>query len=119
VDVENGGNTQGLASEVQDALVKDGYVAGAVGNAAALRTTEVLYGTGGATSATYIASLFKVTATASATIAAGHVEIMLGSDATLAEASGTPAASSSAVAIPTAGAQGGAVNAKNGIPCVN
>jgi len=120
LDVYNGGNIQGLASEVQDALVKDGYQAGAVGNApAALTTTEVLYGTGGATSASYIASLFKVTATASATVAAGHVEIMLGSDATLAEVSGTPSASSSAVAIPTTGAQGGAVNAKNGIPCVN
>jgi LCP family protein required for cell wall assembly len=120
LDVYNGGNTQGLASEVQDALVKDGYQAGAVGNApTALTTTEVLYGTGGATSASYIASLFKVTATASATVAAGHVEIMLGPDATLAEVSGTPSASSSAVAIPTTGAQGGAVNAKNGIPCVN
>jgi hypothetical protein len=120
VDVSNGGNIQGLASEVQDALVKDGYQAGAVGNApTALTTTEVLYGTGGATSASYIASLFKVTATASATVAAGHVEIMLGPDATLAEVSGTPSASSSAVAIPTTGAQGGAVNAKNGIPCVN
>ena len=120
LDVYNGGNIQGLASEVQDALVKDGYVAGSVGNApAALTTTEVLYGTGGATSATYIASLFKVTATASATTAAGHVEVELGSDATLAEVSGTPSASSSAVAIPTTGAQGGAVNAKNGIPCVN
>jgi len=120
VDVSNGGNIQGLASEVQDALVKDGYQAGAVGNApTALTTTEVLYGTGGAISASHIASLFKVTATASATVAAGHVEIMLGSDATLSEVSGTPSASSSAVAIPTTGAQGGAVNAKNGIPCVN
>jgi LCP family protein required for cell wall assembly len=120
VDVQNGGNTQGLATEVQDALVKDGYQAGAVGNApTALTTTEVLYGTGGATSASHIASLFKVTATASATVAPGHVEIELGSDATLAEVSGTPSASSSAVAIPTSGAQGGAVNAKNGIPCVN
>jgi LCP family protein required for cell wall assembly len=120
VDVENGGNIQGLASEVQDALVKDGYQAGSVGNApTALTTTEVLYGTGGATSAKYIASLFKVTAAASATVPAGHVAIELGSDATLAEVSGTPSASSSTVAIPTTGAQGGAVNAKNGIPCVN
>jgi LCP family protein required for cell wall assembly len=120
LDVENGGNIQGLASEVQDALVKDGYQAGSVGNApTALTTTQVLYGTGGAASATYIASLFKVTAAASATVAAGHVLIELGSDATLAEVSGTPSASSSAVAIPTTGAQGGAVNAKNGIPCVN
>ena len=66
-----------------------------------------------------IAALFKVSATASTTVAAGHVQVLLGADATLAEVSGTPAPSSSAVAIPTTGAQGGAVNAKTGIPCVN
>jgi hypothetical protein len=62
-----------------------------------------------------------VTATASSSVAAGHVEVMLGADATLPTASGTPAASTPAVPvpIPTSGAQGGAVNADNGIPCVS
>ena len=119
VDVYNGGNTQGLAGQVQAALVKDGYKAGLLGNTAALATTEVLYGTGSAASASKIAALFKVSATASTTVAAGHVQVLLGADAALAEVSGTPAPSSSAVAIPTSGAQGGAVNATNGIPCVN
>jgi LCP family protein required for cell wall assembly len=119
VDVYNGGNIQGLAGQVQAALVKDGYKAGQLGNTAALTTTEVLYGAGSAANASKIAALFKVPATASATVAAGHVQVLLGADATLAEAGGTPTASSSAVPIPTSGAQGGAVNATNGIPCVD
>jgi LCP family protein required for cell wall assembly len=119
VDVYNGGNTGGLAGEVSAALVKDGYRAGLVQNATALTTTEVTYGSGASTSAAHIAALFGVTATASSAVAAGHVQLMLGADATLAEASGTPASSSSPVAAPTSGAQGGAVNAKNGIPCVD
>ena len=119
VDVYNGGNTAGLAGQVSTALVKDGYRAGLVQNTSALTTTQVTYGTGASASAAKVASLFHVTATASATVTAGHVEVMLGADATLAEVSGTPAPSSSAVPIPTSGAQGGAVNAKNGIPCVD
>ena len=61
---------------------------------------------------------------ASSSVAAGHVEVVLGADAALpASAPATPSATSSGsgspVAIPSTGAQGGAVNAKNGIPCVN
>ena len=120
VDVYNGGNTQGLAGLVSAALVKDGYKAGRIANTSALTTTQVLYGTGSAASASKIASLFGVKATASSTVAAGHVQVMLGADATTVPgASAAPTASSSAVAIPTTGAQGGAVTAKNGIPCVD
>ena len=81
VDVYNGGSTPGLAGQVSTALVKDGYKAGQIGNTSALTTTEVLYGTGSAASASKIASLFGVTATASSTVAAGHVEVMLGANA--------------------------------------
>ncbi len=119
VDVYNGGSTEGLAGQVSTALAKDGYQAGQIGNTGALATTEVLYGTGSAASASKIAALFGVTATASSTVAAGHVEVMLGANATVPGASVSPTASSSAVPIPTTGAQGGAVNAKNGIPCVD
>jgi hypothetical protein len=115
--VYNGGNTAGLAGEVSTALVKQGYTAGQIADTSALSTTEVLYGTGASASASKIASEFSVTATASSTVAAGHVEVMLGADSTLPATSATP--SSSAVAIPTTGAQGGAVTAKDGIPCVN
>jgi LCP family protein required for cell wall assembly len=122
VDVYNGGNTQGLAAEVSAGLVKAGYKAGKVGNASSpLSTTEVVYGKGASAAAAQIASQFGVTATANAAVAAGHVEVLLGAAATLpsslATATATP--SSSVVPIPTTGAQGGAVQAKNGIPCVN
>jgi hypothetical protein len=46
---------------------------------------------------------------------------MLGGNAAVpgASPSSSSSSSSSAVAIPTTGAQGGAVNAKNGVPCVD
>jgi LCP family protein required for cell wall assembly len=130
VDVYNGGNTPGLAGQVSAALVKDGYLAGKVGNTSPLTTTEVQYGTGAAANAGQIASLFGVTATASSTVAAGHVEVLLGADATVPAGSASAStsstsdspsssASSSVTAIPSTGAQGGLVNAKNGIPCVD
>jgi LCP family protein required for cell wall assembly len=117
VDVYNGGNTPGLAGQVSTALVQQGYQAGQIANTSALSTTQVLYGTGASASASQIASEFSVTATASSTVAAGHVEVMLGTDATVPSTS--PTSSSSAVAIPTSGAQGGAVTARDGIPCVS
>jgi LCP family protein required for cell wall assembly len=120
VDVYNGGNTQGLAAEVSAALVKEGYKAGKVANASSpLSTTEVLYGAGSAASAANIASMFNVTATASAEVAAGHVEVLLGASAPVPSASASATPSSSPVPIPTTGAQGGAVTAQDGIPCVN
>jgi LCP family protein required for cell wall assembly len=123
VDVYNGGNTQGLAGQVRAALVKDGYTAGQVGNIGPLATTEVLYGAGASDGASKIASQFNVTATASSTVAAGHVKVLLGADATLpasgATTSPSPSPSSSPTAVPTTGPEGGTVSAKNGIPCVN
>jgi LCP family protein required for cell wall assembly len=119
VDVYNGGQTQGLAAAVSAALVKEGYKAGQVGNTTPQTTTEVLYGTGGAANAKTIASLFNVTATASTTVAAGHVEILLGAGASMPDIGSSATPSSSAVPIPSTGAQGGAVGATDGIPCVN
>jgi LCP family protein required for cell wall assembly len=118
VDVYNGGSTPGLAGQVSAALVKDGFTAGLVGNTGALAATQVLYGAGSATSGGQIAKLFGVSATASTQVAAGHVQVMLGGNATVPGAA--PSSSASApTAIPTTGAQGGAVSAKNGIPCVD
>jgi len=122
VDVYNGGTIPGLAAEVSAALVKDGYQAGKIANASSpLTTTEVLYGSGTSASASKIASLFNVTATASSAVPAGQVEVMLGASATLQQVTATPSPSSpsSAVTIPTTGPQGGSVSAQNGIPCVN
>jgi LCP family protein required for cell wall assembly len=122
VDVLNGGNTPGLAGQVSAALAKDGYTAGQVGNATSpLTATEVLYGTGASAAAGQIASMFNVTASASSTLAAGHVEVMLGADATLpaAAASSSAPPSTSPTAVPSTAPGAGTVNAKNGIPCVN
>ena len=117
VDVYNGGSTPGLAGDVSAALVKDGFKAGQVSNTTALPATQVLYGTGAAASGAKIASLFGVSATASATVAPGHVQVNLGATARVPGAPASP--SNSATALPTTGAQGGAVIAKNGIPCVD
>ena len=128
VDVLNGGNTQGLATQVSTALVQAGYKAGTVGNTAARATTEVLYGAGAQGSADALASSFNVTAQPSKTLPAGHVEILLGADTTSTPSFGAGTSSSStstASGSPTPTAQssynaaGGAVNAVNGIPCVN
>jgi hypothetical protein len=117
VDVYNGGSTPGLAGDVSTALVKDGFTAGQVSNTTAVTATQVLYGTGAAASGAKIASLFGVSATASAAVAPGHVQVNLGATARVPGATASP--SNSATALPTTGAQGGAVIAKNGIPCVD
>jgi LCP family protein required for cell wall assembly len=130
VDVLNGGAASGLARQISQALTAAGYKAGEVSNTAAHSATEVVYGAGGQASAEKIASSFSgVTATASSTVAAGHVQLILGPDATSVPAglgsatsapsvSPTPGATSSA----SNGGAGGTVSVKAsapyGIPCV-
>jgi len=84
VDVYNGGTTQGLATSVSQALVALGYKAGAVADAStqskAVETgTQVFYGAGASANASTIATQFGTTALADASLAAGHVEVLLGS----------------------------------------
>jgi LCP family protein required for cell wall assembly len=122
VEVYNGGSSPGLAGQVSSALVQAGYIAGTVGNTTARSTTEVLYGTGVEGSADAIATDFGVSAQSSSTVKAGHVEILLGNDATAvpsAISSASPGASSSASDSSGNDANGGTVNASDGIPCVN
>jgi LCP family protein required for cell wall assembly len=122
VDVLNGGNTAGLAARVSAALVKAGYRAGEVSNTSSRATTAVLYGAGASASAKKIAGLFGVTAAASTSVAAMHVEILLGASAvmpTMSNATAVSPSSSPSVVIPSTGPQGGAVHAKDGIPCVD
>ena len=137
VDVLNGGYTAGLAGQVSEALVAAGYRAGQVGNATSQSATEVLYGAGSsnAANAANIAAAFGVRATASSSVAAGQVEIVLGAGVTAVPsfAASSPASSPSSAsssASPSSasssasnnGAAGGAVsvtaNAPYGIPCV-
>ncbi len=124
VDVFNGGATTGLAGRVSAALARAGYRAGTVGNTSYRTTTAVLHGAGASANASKIAVMFGVAAVASTSVAAGHVEILLGVGATVPNIS-TPAVSTPSpprtpsVVIPTTGPQGGAVTAQNGIPCVD
>lgn len=138
VNVENGGAPAGTAGKVLDALVAKGYQEGGPATDASTdqSLTTVTYGSGAAGNAAQIASDFNVTATASSSVPAGHVLVILGG-ATLAvpQALGGPAATpaptssagassaGSASASASSSAPDGdaitvAPNAKDGIPCV-
>jgi LCP family protein required for cell wall assembly len=123
VDVFNGGNTAGLAGRVSAALVKAGYRAGQVSDTAYRTSTAVLYGPAARANAGRIAALFGVKAAPGTSVAAGHVEIMLGASATLPHISpsggGSSKPSHGSTGSNSSGPQGGAVIAKDGIPCVN
>jgi hypothetical protein len=135
VDVYNGGSTGGLADGISQALADKGYKAGAVTNAAAQSQavssgTQVFYGSGASANAAKIADYFGATAKSVSSLPAGHVEVLIGTGATvvpssLAPAASTPVASASSSSTSSAGnngAAGGAVTvkakAKYGIPCV-
>jgi LCP family protein required for cell wall assembly len=120
VDVFNGGQVNGLAHLVSSALTSDGYRAGQIGNTAQRATTEVLYGNGAQPGAAQIARLFGVSAVANSTVPAGHVQVLLGADARASSVNAVSRQSPSpSSVIPSTGPQGGAVAAKDGIPCVN
>jgi LCP family protein required for cell wall assembly len=119
VDVLNGGDTAGLAGRVSAALASAGYRAGRVGNTGYRTATAVRYGDGASAQAGRIARLFGATAAASASVAAGHVQVLLGTSATLPDVPPARPPAGPASVIPATGPQGGAVTARNGIPCVN
>jgi hypothetical protein len=134
VDVYNGGSQPGLAGDVSRALVTRGYKAGAVKDASAQSQTvkggnQVFYGAGASANAATIAIDVGGTATALATLPAGHVEVLIGSTVTAVPAGLAPAGSSPATSpSPSPSAPAGSVdgggtitvgaNAKYGIPCV-
>jgi len=137
VDVYNGDlSATGLAGLVSQALVARGYKAGAIENASAQSQTvatgnRVFYGAGASANAAKIAADFGATASALASLPAGHVEILIGSAVTAVPAVLTPASSASgngqsasaAPSAPAGSVNGGgtitvAANAKYGIPCV-
>ena len=139
VDVYNGGTTTGLARTDSQALASVGYKAGAVGTPSAQSqpvqsATQVFYGAGTAANAAKIAHYFGATATPATSLAAGHVEVLLGTTATavpagLGSSSGSAAGSSGSTAPATTPsaesksvANDGTVtvkaNAQYGIPCV-
>jgi len=131
VDVYNGGDVNGLAADVSQALTALGYKAGAIANASAQsqtleQNTQVFYGAGASANAAKIATKFGTTATALTSLPAGHVEVLLGSTVTAAPAGLAPASGASGAAqssTPSPSSAGGGTltvtaNAKFGIPCV-
>ncbi|HEY3957368.1 MAG TPA: LCP family protein [Streptosporangiaceae bacterium] len=129
VDVLNGGAPAGMAGAMSHALTAAGYQAGKVTNTSPQSSTQVLYGAGAEASANKIAGAFEgLTATASSSVAAGHVELLLAADATSVPANlGTatappPSPSTSPTSSSNDGQAGKPVqvnaNAKYGIPCV-
>jgi LCP family protein required for cell wall assembly len=135
VDVYNGSGAPDLATDTSQALTALGYKAGAIANApdqaqALEAGTQVFYGAGASANAAKIAGKVDAKAVALASLAAGHVEVLLGSAVTAVPAgltsSGTASPSSTPSVLPTAGADNGATGgaltvsakAKYGIPCV-
>jgi LCP family protein required for cell wall assembly len=131
VDVYNGGTTGGLATGVMNALTAKGYKAGASANSTAQSLpvtsgTQVFYGSGATANAAKIADYFGATAKSVTSLPAGHVEVLLGTGATIVPSSLTPAVKQQSAPTTSSsgdnGAVGGAVTvgakAKFGIPCV-
>jgi hypothetical protein len=125
VDVRNGANEDGMGVKLTNALATQGFTKGQVSTTGTQSSTRILYGHGAQADAQTLAQLLGgVTATANSSISAGHVVVTLGQGFTwpnsLPDGSATTAAAtpSTTVAVPTEGAQGGAV-AGNGVPCVN
>jgi LCP family protein required for cell wall assembly len=137
VDVFNAGPTSGLASQVLQGLVSQGYTQGEAETASEEQaTTQVLYGTDASAeaNAAKIAKDFGVTAEASSTVSQGTVEVILGESQTLPRSfgGGASAAPSAQASLP-ANATGVqpittgndtndpltvTKNAQYGIPCV-
>jgi LCP family protein required for cell wall assembly len=87
VDVYNGSDTAGLADDVSQALVAQGYKTGTVANSTAQSQTvdtdtQVFYGSGASANATSIASDFGTTAQPLTSLPADQIEVLLGSSAT-------------------------------------
>jgi LCP family protein required for cell wall assembly len=136
VDVYNGGAPAGSAAMVSQALVAKGYKAGLVTDAPVRSLTAVSYGAGVSVNAAAIAKYFGVTATPSSSVAADHLQVILGGSTTGLPPglSSQPSPGSSSGATPGAtpaptptitgitNTEGGTVSvapqAKYGIPCV-
>jgi LCP family protein required for cell wall assembly len=135
-DVYNAGYTTGLAGQVSAGLTGAGFTQGQVADYSTIQaTTQVLYGSGAAAqaNAAKVAALFGVTAQAGSSVAAGHIEVILGTGAALPSFSSLSSASapSGGSRHRTSGSGGPAANsfdnqgtisvkanAPYGIPCV-
>jgi LCP family protein required for cell wall assembly len=136
VDVYNSSQTPHLAGNLRSALAKQGYQPGiAQEYPTPIPLTTITYGAGAAAKAhaQQIAKDFGLTATAGSSIAAGHVQVILGGSVTFLPSSlgGQPSATPSGTASSTSPANTGnsdvnsattslakQAKAEYGIPCV-
>lgn len=120
----------GLAGAAQAKLSAAGWPVAKTGNLPGRSKTTITYGTGAQAAATQMAAKLGLTLTPvpSAQVKSGYVVITIGADyaavgltatTTNQPSVGATTATAPLVAIPTEGAQGGAVNASDGVPCVN
>jgi LCP family protein required for cell wall assembly len=130
VDVLNGSGITGLAAEKLKSLVDAGWSPGRTGNASPHSRTVVHYGSGAQQAAQQVAAKLGgngVTAAPSGAVAPGHVEVVLGTDATPTTSGGSsgssgPGGSSDGAQAGTTSDipfQGSAVEMGQGIPCVD
>ncbi|ANZ15898.1 transcriptional attenuator, LytR family [Streptomyces noursei ATCC 11455] len=128
VDVLNGSGKKGAAADELKALTSLGYTAGRTENATPRQRTTVLYGAGAQEAARQIGDRLSTAAPVpSASVPAGHVQVVLGGDFTAPPATGaaTPEKSadpgttgSSPSPVPSDAFAGDSVK-EGGIPCVN
>ncbi|MDH6121266.1 LCP family protein required for cell wall assembly [Kitasatospora sp. GAS204A] len=128
VDVYNASTVTGAAADESKALVGMGLRAGRVTEASSHpKTTTVSYGAGEKDSADAVAARYGVSASPSSAVAAGHIQVILGTGYT---PPGGPAAAPPAASSPGAGGGASADPAASlpmqgppvkmgGIPCVN
>ncbi|MBD0746707.1 LCP family protein [Streptomyces sp. CBMA152] len=119
VDVRNGNGTTGLADTGLKALTDLGYTAGDTGNAPLQAHTTVVYGSGAQQAAQQIAARLKTgPATASSSVPAGHVRVILGHNYTPPSSQTKDPAPQPSASASTDDSSGPAVKA-GGVPCVN
>ncbi|MFC9895218.1 LCP family protein [Nocardia sp. NPDC127579] len=115
VDVVNSGAADGAAATLSDDLLARGYAKGTVGNGPALTATSTIqYAPGAEAEAEQLAAVLGLPIAESASVAAGHLKVVLGTD--FRATTQAPAATSTA---PDVGKPVDTSIAGDAIPCVN
>ena len=115
--VNNGGGVSGEASRTSANLVRYGFTVSATGNASAAQVTTVYYGSGAQDQANLVAAYVEgggAMVTADSNLAAGQVELVIGSDfqgisqaSSSNSSTSTTGAASTTTTVPPVGLQAG------------
>jgi LCP family protein required for cell wall assembly len=119
-DVGNGSGATGLAAQVAGTLTAAGFTAGSIENAPSRTASVVRYAQsdGDAAARAVAAKLGRIGVEQADGVAAGHVQVLLGTDFEAPAAAAPPTASSSAGTSAPAPDAGSAINA-GGVPCID